>query len=125
MNKTTISSTFAVCGTRNAVITEHFSHQYVPTLHQYTNYSYKFHVTWLKESKRDPVVNLRLLFLTIEEKKGFICNRDSQVKQSILYLRLREFMTKIYFPSTICFDGLFINQDCTSKVFVFIFKKYY
>jgi len=63
MNKTTISSTFPVCGTRNAVIIEHFSHQY-------TNYSYKFHVTWLKESKRDPVVNLRLQFLTIEKKKG-------------------------------------------------------
>jgi hypothetical protein len=69
MNKTTISSTFPVCGTRNPVIIEHFSHQYVPTLHQYTNYSYKFHVTWLKESKRDPVVNLRLQFLTIEKKK--------------------------------------------------------
>jgi hypothetical protein len=69
MNKTTISSTFPVRGSRNAVIIKHFSHQY-PTLHQYTNYSYKFHVTWLKESKRDPAVNLRIQFLTIEKKKG-------------------------------------------------------
>jgi hypothetical protein len=50
-----------------------------------------FHVTWLKESKRDPVVNLRLQFLTInEEKKGFICNRDSQVKPSLRQVSRRE-----------------------------------
>jgi hypothetical protein len=32
MNKTTISSTFPVCGTRNAVIIEHFSHQYLHSI---------------------------------------------------------------------------------------------